>query len=152
MRPDRRALCALALALAAPRARVNALMLAVAPALTGIAGEAAKLLIRRERPMANAGQYVFRSWAEHTFSTAGLAMPSSHAIVAFGAAFALAHMYPRARWVWYAIALACALTRVISRAHYASDIVLAAVVAWPVVEIMFAVRMPGRRRQRAPVN
>src|SRR5437868_4840245 len=60
-------LCAAALALTDARMRRNAALLAVAPTLTGLVGEVAKLLIRRERPMAHQGQYVFRSWSEHTF-------------------------------------------------------------------------------------
>jgi membrane-associated phospholipid phosphatase len=119
------------------RARhARALFLAGAPTLCGIVAEVAKLLIRRMRPAAGAGDYVFRAWSERTFSTAGLAMPSSHAIIAFGAAFALAHLFPRARWLWYALAAGCALTRVLAGAHFVSDVVLSGVLAWIVVELL----------------
>jgi membrane-associated phospholipid phosphatase len=124
-----------------PARHVRALLLAGATTLSGIAGEIVKLLIRRERPDAGAGSYVFRSWSERTFSTAGLAMPSSHAIIAFGAAFALARMFPRARWLWYALAAGCALTRVLARAHFVSDVVLSGIVAWLAVELLFS-RVP----------
>ncbi len=103
----------------------------------GIVGELLKLVIRRERPMAHAGAYVFRSWSVHTFSTGGLSTPSSHAVVAFGAAAMLARLYPRAAWLWYALAAGCALTRVLARAHFLSDVTLSAIVAWVVVAVMW---------------
>lgn len=121
---------------ATPTRHARALFLASAPALCGIVGEVAKLLIRRQRPATGAGSYVFRDWSDRTFSTAGLAMPSSHAIIAFGAAFALARMFPRAAWVWYALAVGCALTRVLAGAHFVSDVVLSGILAWVVVELL----------------
>jgi len=98
----------------------------------GIAGEILKLLLRRERPRAHAGEYVFRSFSERTFSTGGLALPSSHAIVAFGAACMLARLFPRAWPVWYLLAAGCGLTRVLDRAHFVSDVVVSALVAWAI--------------------
>src|SRR5690606_21225842 len=52
----------------------------------GVTGEVLKVLLRRERPWAHEGEYVFRSFSERPFSSSGLAWPSSHAIIAFGAA------------------------------------------------------------------
>ena len=107
----------------------RALLLAGAPALSGITGELLKLLLRRERPEANAGHYVFRAFSDRPFSSGGLALPSSHTIVAFGAAAMLSYLFPKARWVWFALAAGCAVTRVLARAHFLSDVVSAAVVA-----------------------
>ena len=99
-------------------AKRRALLAIGSPVLAGLLCEVVKLLIRRERPDVAAGQWVFRAWSDHTFSSAGLATPSSHTMVAFGAATMLARLYPRARWVFYvdrvgvrrdAGALACAL-------------------------------------------
>lgn len=100
---------------------------------SGIAGEVLKLLLRRERPRAHDGEYVFRAFGERTFSTSGLALPSSHSIVAFGAAFMLARLFPRAAPVWYLLAAGCGLTRILAQAHFLSDVTLAALVAWLVV-------------------
>jgi membrane-associated phospholipid phosphatase len=102
----------------------------IAAALGGLAAELLKLLLRRERPEAHAGEYVFRSWSSHPLSTAGLALPSSHALVAFAAAAMLARLYPRASWLWFTLAAGCALTRVLARAHFLSDVTLAAIVGW----------------------
>jgi membrane-associated phospholipid phosphatase len=96
--------------------------------LAGLTGQGLKLLIRRERPEAHAGAYAFRSWFDHPLSGAGLGLPSSHGVVAFGALAMLAHMYPSARWVWFALAAGCAVTRVLARAHFLSDVTLAAIV------------------------
>ena len=114
------------------RARRRALSLAFAPAIAGAGAEVLKLVIRRERPEAHAGGYGLRAWSDHTFSTAGLAMPSSHTMVAFGAAAALCRLYPRAKWVWISLAIGCGVTRVIARAHFASDVVLGAAAGWGV--------------------
>ena len=85
-------------------AKRRAWLLLGSPALAGLLCEVMKLLIRRVRPDVDAGQWVFRPWSDHTFSSAGLSTPSSHAMVAFGAATMLARLYPRARWVFYVMA------------------------------------------------
>mgnify|MGYP001810059553 CR=1 FL=1 len=100
----------------------------LAPVATGLAAEVLKLLFRRERPLDHAGAYVFRAWGDRPFSTAGLGMPSSHTLVAFGAAAALAALFPRTRWVWYALAAGCGVSRVLAQAHFLSDVTVAAVV------------------------
>jgi membrane-associated phospholipid phosphatase len=110
-------------------ARRRALLIVCAPMLAGIAAELLKLLLRRERPVAHEGEYFFRAFSERTFSTGGLALPSSHTMVAFGGAAMLAHMYPRTRWVWWSLAAGCALSRVLARAHFLSDVVVGAVAA-----------------------
>lgn len=95
----------------------------------GIAAELTKLIVRRRRPY-ELGEYVFRPFTERTFSTGGLGMPSSHALVAFGAAAVLSRIYPRARVIWWGLAWGCGLTRVASGAHFLSDVVGAAVIGW----------------------
>jgi membrane-associated phospholipid phosphatase len=112
------------------RATKRAAYLAVAPTAAGIVCELLKLLFRRERPDVAAGYYSFRAWSDHPFSTAGLAMPSSHAMVAFAAATALTRLFPRAKWVWFALAAACGVTRIMAHAHFFSDVMLGALFGW----------------------
>ena len=100
------------------------------PMLAGAIAEVVKILVRRERPALNDGAYGFRPWDERTWSGAGLAFPSSHTAVAFGGAFMLARIFPRARWVGYVLAAGCGLTRVFARAHFLSDTVFAAGLGW----------------------
>lgn len=113
-------------------------------ALAGLAGEVLKILIRRERPRAHEGAYHFRPWSERTFSSGGLSTPSSHAIIAFGAACMLARLFPRAAPIWYLLAAGCALTRVMQQAHFLSDVVLSALVAWLVAALLWR-RFAGGR-------
>lgn len=110
-------------------AKRRALLLLGAPIVAGLAAEILKLSFRRIRPLAGDGEYVFRPFTERPFSTGGLALPSSHTMVAFGAAAMLAYLFPRARWVWFALAAGCGLTRILGQAHFVSDVVVAAVAA-----------------------
>jgi membrane-associated phospholipid phosphatase len=115
---------------AAERAAARAWYLVTAPIAGGLLCEILKLLLRRERPEANDGAYGFRAWSDHPFSTSGLAWPSSHTMVAFAAATAMARLFPRARWVWYALAAGCGLTRILAHAHFFSDVMLGALFGW----------------------
>ncbi|HEY0930914.1 MAG TPA: phosphatase PAP2 family protein [Gemmatimonas sp.] len=116
--------------------RHGALLLVLGPAAGGIVAELLKLLVRRLRPADDTFGYVFRSFAEGPFSNRGMGMPSSHTLVAFAGAFALARLFPRAQWVFYALAAGCAITRILSHAHYLSDTVVAACLAWIVVTLI----------------
>lgn len=116
-----------------PIGRQRAQLLALAPIISGIAAELLKLIFRRERPGAHDGEYFLRAFDQRTFSTSGLALPSSHAMVAFGACFMLSRLFPRARVVWWLLGWGCALTRVAAGAHFLSDVVVAAAAAWFVV-------------------
>lgn len=113
-----------------PLARRRAWLLIGSAALGGLAAEILKLVIRRERPAVHEGFYGFRDFADRMFSTSGLAMPSSHTLVAFAGAAMLARLYPRARWVGYVLAAGCGVSRVMARAHFVSDVVLAAGCGW----------------------
>jgi membrane-associated phospholipid phosphatase len=57
-------------------------------------------------------------------------------MVAFGGAAMLARLYPRARWVGYTLAAGCGLSRVLHRAHFLSDVILAAGMSWLVVALI----------------
>ncbi len=113
-------------------ARRNFWLITGSPAVGGLLCEVMKLLIRRERPESGDGEWVFRAWDDRTWSTAGLATPSSHTMVAFAGATLLARLYPRARWLFYALAWGCAATRVLSHAHYVSDVTFGALLGWAV--------------------
>jgi membrane-associated phospholipid phosphatase len=117
-------------------------------ALGGLVAEVMKLLLRRERPEIHDGAYGFRAFGERTWSTAGLALPSSHALVAFAGAAMLARLYPRARWVGYTLAAGCGITRVLAHAHFLSDVVMAAGLGW-VVAFALARRWPVEAEESA---
>lgn len=109
----------------AVRAGIGAVLAGI---LSGLIAEAVKLIVRRERPGAEWGEYVFREFADRPWSTSGLGMPSSHAAVAFAACVALWRLYPRAWPVWLIIPIGCAYTRLLDRAHYLSDVTAAAMI------------------------
>jgi membrane-associated phospholipid phosphatase len=110
-----------------PRRTKYAWALVLGPALGGSLAELLKLTIRRLRPNPDAFEYVFRPFADGPLSNRGMGMPSSHTLVAFAGAAVLAQLYPRARWLWYALAAGCAATRVLAMGHFLSDTVVAAV-------------------------
>lgn len=108
----------------------------LAPLLGGAVAEVAKLLVRRLRPNPELFDYTFRAFTEDPLSTRGLGLPSSHVLVAFAGAAALARLFPRAWLLWYLLAAGCAATRVLSLGHFLSDAVMAAVLAWFVAELL----------------
>ena len=112
-------------------------LLAGAPTAAGIVGELLKILVRRMRPPAVGNAYEFRAWSDHPFSSRGLGFPSSHAVVAFGAAAILARLFPRAKWVWYAAATGCAISRLLAHAHYVSDVVAAAFIGIGIATLLW---------------
>lgn len=132
-------------------ALARGVLLLLGAGLGGLAAELLKLAFRRERPRAHAGEYVFRAWTERPLSTGGLALPSSHALVAWGAAAVLAHLFPRARWVWYALAAGCSWSRVAAGAHFVSDVVVSAVVGLLVGEGLWRWHLRREERQGASV-
>ena len=120
-------------------------LMILTPTLSGALAELLKLVVRRLRPPDITAQfgYAFRSFGEKTWSTGGLGMPSSHVLVAVGAATVLARLFPRVWWLWYLVAAGCAYTRLLANAHYLSDVVAAAVLGWITAEL--CVRFVARK-------
>ena len=100
----------------------------------GVVAEQLKLLIRRGRPDPERFAYTFRAFTEAPFSTRGLGLPSSHTLVAFAGAAAMGVLFPRTRWIWFAFAAGCALTRVLALGHFLSDVTLAACLGWGIAQ------------------
>ena len=61
-----------------------------------------------------------------------MAPPAGAAMVAFAAATMFARLYPTSKWLFYLLAWGCAVTRVLSRAHYISDVTFGALLGWAV--------------------
>jgi membrane-associated phospholipid phosphatase len=123
----------------------RAALLAAAPTLAGIVGELLKILVRRQRPPDDGSGYAFRAFSDHPFSSRGIGFPSSHAVVAFGAAAMLSRLFPRARVVWYAAAVGCAISRLLAHAHYFSDVVAGAVIGIAAAAFVWRVGAPEAR-------
>jgi membrane-associated phospholipid phosphatase len=107
------------------RGASRARLVLLAPLLGGVVAEVGKLLARRLRPDPELFGYAFRAFADGPWSNRGMGLPSSHMLVAFAGASALAVLFPRLRWLWYALAAGCGLTRVLAVGHFLSDVVVA---------------------------
>ncbi len=129
------------------RAWERASVLLAAVSVAGLVDELLKVLFRRDRPSMTDGGYAFRAWSDHPLSTSGFGLPSSHAVEAFAAATVLTHLWPEARMLWWALAIGCGLTRVLSGAHFVSDVVAGALVGVATATmVMRVVRRAGRSR------
>ena len=123
-------------------------LLVLAAAGAGLIAELLKLVIARERPMISGGleyQGHVYHWPiiEPLLGQGNLGFPSSHAAVAFGAAIALARLVPGTWPVMIFLALGCAWTRLLMGAHFLTDVVAGAAIAWAWVEWL---RLPEGRR------
>lgn len=130
-------------------------LLVASAAAGGIVAEGLKLVFRRLRP-GELGEYVFRPFTERPFHSGGLGLPSSHALVAFGAAAMLSRLFPRARFLWWTLAWGCGLSRVAAGAHFLSDVVVAAVLGWLMGAMVWqwrgTKRVPARSTHRETVH
>ena len=118
----------------------RALPLILAPLLSGAAAELLKLIIVRERPVADAiiqpGGYHFRPPLSGFIDGHNLGLPSSHAAVAFGGCLMLAHFLPKIRPLLILLAIGCAYTRLITGAHFASDVFLGAILGYTIAKLL----------------
>ena len=122
----------------------------LAPALAGGIAELLKLLVRRERPGLHDGAYLYRGFTDRPFDTHDIGFPSSHVMVAFAGAAALARWYPKAGAVVYVLALGCAVTRVLAQAHFASDVVAGGIAGWAIGTWLVRSRPPALPQPSTP--
>lgn len=100
----------------------------LAAVLAGLVAEVVKRLLGRERP--DEGRYVFKPFLSGFADDSNLGFPSSHVAVAVGGCLALARVYPGTLWLMLSLGCGCALTRLLSGAHFLSDCVGGGLVAW----------------------
>ena len=133
----------------------------VGAALAGGMAEILKPLIGRFRPdqtLANGehvdGWFVLAPPGERVqaFGDNALGLASSHAAVAFGAAASIGLMLPPLRPILYAFAAGCALTRVLSGAHFVSDTVIAAMLGVGAAHLLWNFDARGRQQRRLGTN
>lgn len=96
------------------------ILLFISAALAGGIAELLKPIVGRYRPEVSDGVHTYHASGAAKLGPYGLA--SSHAAVAFGAAFLILFIYPRAGIIALLLALGCAWTRLLSGAHYATDV------------------------------
>jgi membrane-associated phospholipid phosphatase len=118
------------------------LLIILGSGLGGLAAEILKGLTHRYRP-GTTGQYMF-SWMAGGDYGPGYGLASSHAGVAFGAAFIIARLFPGTGPVVVLLALGCGISRMLYGAHFATDVYVAAMMSYAVAAGLW--RLTGPRR------
>ncbi len=87
--------------------------------------------------------------------------PSAHTATAVAFAVALAHQFPRARWLCYSLAALVGLQRIEDGQHFASDVLVGAAVGWTVARSVIFIwqdiatkkrEKPSRRTSSAAIT
>lgn len=129
-------------------------LLLFAPLLSGLSGEAIKVLIRRRRPPQDGSLHYHWDWPPaagqslwEMLRSGGFGLPSTHASVAFGGCLAVAMLWPRTWPIALLLACGCALTRLqpdpLNPPHYFSDVTAGA--ALGIFCCLLLYRSPTRR-------
>ena len=108
--------------------------------LAGAGAELLKLVVARERPGLT-GEHVYRELFSGFSHGGNLGFASSHAAVAFGAAFALLRLCPRIGYVALFAAIGCGYSRLVVGAHFTSDVVGGALIGYSCAGIL--IQPPG---------
>lgn len=104
--------------------------------LSGLVAEIIRPRLGRLRPYQTGGLYRYHGLPDSLDIGPSFGLPSGHAAVAFGAAFMVLFLYPRAGLVAILAAIACSLSRTLAGAHFATDIFVAAVLAYPIASLV----------------
>jgi membrane-associated phospholipid phosphatase len=117
----------------------RAIFLILCPVFAGGVAEALKPIVGRFKPETTDGWFVFAGLRERLTAWSDLGMASSHAAVAFGAAFALSYIVPRGAPLFIAGAVGCAMTRLLAGAHFLSDVYVAILIAYAATRAIRAI-------------
>ncbi|MFG0246980.1 MAG: phosphatase PAP2 family protein [Phycisphaerales bacterium JB052] len=108
--------------------------------VSGAMAELIKLVIARERPVLNGdiqpGWYHFRGFFSGFSNGSNLGFPSSHAAVAFGGCIMFACFLPKAQRLLLMLAIGCGITRMLTGAHFATDVFGGALLGWGSARMM----------------
>lgn len=112
------------------------MLIAITVNLTNALSFPIKMLFGRHRPdlLFSKNQYGFEFFSPFDFD---LAFPSGHALVAASIFASLACFYPRFTWLFFGLAFLLSFCRVISSAHFFSDIVAGLIMGIFVVQYVF---------------
>lgn len=128
---------ALVVGLLSKRTRLagGALLLAATVGASGILVNLVKMLVGRARPkmLAEEGTLAF---APFSVGYDWNSFPSGHATTALAIAGTFWMIDPSRRWLWLALGISVAATRVLLNAHYAGDILAGGVLGWCVAVLL----------------
>lgn len=117
--------------------------IAFCAALTSGLAEGLRPLVGRLRPGLSSGIHKYHVQPDIPGAGVAYGFPSSHAAVAFGGAFMVFMLYPRAGLVAMVLAIACSWTRLHQGAHFASDVFASAILGYCCARLL-APRGPAR--------
>jgi len=120
----------------------------------GLGANLVKMCVARIRPHSlpeGAGvAETFVAWfplvtqGNESFTSAMQSFPSAHTATAVGLAIGMSRLYPRGRWLFVLFAGLAALQRIITGAHYPSDVLCGAAVGCVVAGLLIDARIGGR--------
>jgi membrane-associated phospholipid phosphatase len=125
-------------------ARHRATLLVLSAGMGGLAAEVIKAAVSRYRP-GSTGDYYFKWLPPTDVFFPGYGMASSHAGVAFGAAFMLWKLFPRVGPVALVLAVGCSFTRVVMGVHFVTDVYVAGVLSYVVAVVLWTYAGPFAR-------
>jgi membrane-associated phospholipid phosphatase len=122
----------------------SGLVLILSPLIAGGVSELAKRLIGRLRPgiADETGAYVFKPLFSAFTDDSNLGIPSSHATVAFAGAFILMRLYPRLAPLALPLAIGCAMTRLLTGAHYCTDVWAGICIGYATADVIYRLLGP----------
>ena len=128
--------------------RKRSLVWVVAGSLgAGIIANSLKVVLRRARPrdFQFSGGSVWHTFADEFSRSAEMqSFPSAHTATAVGLAVMLTSLYPRGRVFFSVLAILVGMQRIVSSAHFPSDVFAGAAVGWLVATVCVA-SMSSRR-------
>lgn len=102
-----------------------------------------KFFFHRLRPNSMDGAYIVGSATWFSF-------PSSHAAISWAMAVIFSHYEPRARTLWYALALFISLSRVYLGVHYPLDILVGSVIGWGIGSLALQLHLYSHKKKNTP--
>lgn len=95
-----------------------------------------KFIIGRARPVAGMGTDVFTpaSWAWLHNS-----MPSGHTLLSFAGLIMIGLLAPRAKWFTWSLAIAIGISRIVTGAHWTTDVIVGAFIGMVCADIVKSV-------------
>jgi membrane-associated phospholipid phosphatase len=114
----------------------SGILIMLSAGMAGLVCDLGKAIPGRLRPLQTGGYYRFHGSPDDLLHGASFGLPSSHAAVAFGAAFMVWFYW---RWpgaVALAAAAGCGVTRLLTGAHFVSDVFVSALVAYAMAYVL----------------
>jgi membrane-associated phospholipid phosphatase len=126
--------------------RRNQILVVISPLIAGVIATALKIAVLRPRPTTQALALASpESFGDAVLTNSFQSFPSGHTATAVALALVLAHRYPKGRALFFFLALVTAIERVMTQAHFLSDVFAGASAG--MIGMMVAEALVSRRPQ-----